>query len=66
MTHDTEEFPAGAAGHRDLLRWARASGAVRRAGVEGTGSFGAALSRYLPAQGVDVSRYLLAQWTSSM
>ncbi|MER7842256.1 transposase [Streptomyces sp. NPDC096040] len=46
--------PASAAGYRDLLGWARASGTVRRAGVEGTGSFGAALSRYLLAQGVDV------------
>ncbi|MFI6352201.1 transposase [Streptomyces sp. NPDC050743] len=52
----TEEFPASAAGYRDLLGWARASGTVRRAGVEGTGSFGAALSRYLLAQGVDVFR----------
>lgn len=50
----TEEFPASAAGYRDLLGWARASGTVRRAGVEGTGPFGAALSRYLLAQGVDV------------
>jgi transposase len=50
----TEEFPASAAGYRDLLGWARASGTVRRAGVEGTGSFGAALSPYLLAQGVDV------------
>jgi hypothetical protein len=46
--------PATAAGYRDLLGWARASGTVRRAGVEGTGSFGAALSRYLLAQGVGV------------
>ncbi|MCX5424787.1 transposase [Streptomyces sp. NBC_00078] len=50
----TEEFLATAAGYRELLGWARASGTVRRAGVEGTGSFGAALSRYLLAQGVDV------------
>ncbi|MER6031894.1 transposase [Streptomyces sp. NPDC001851] len=50
----TAEFPATAAGYRDLLGWARASGTVRRAGVEGTGSFGAALSCYLLAQGVDV------------
>ncbi|MFI8242840.1 transposase [Streptomyces sp. NPDC085866] len=50
----TKEFPASAAGYRNLLGWARASGTVRRAGVEGTGSFGAALSRYLLAQGVDV------------
>ncbi|WP_344987491.1 IS110 family transposase [Streptomyces violaceus] len=50
----TDEFPASAAGYRDLLKWARKSGAVRRAGVEGTGSYGASLSRYLLAQGVDV------------
>ncbi len=50
----TSEFPATAAGYRALLKWARKSGAVRRAGVEGTGSFGASLSRYLLAQGVDV------------
>ncbi|MDT9698196.1 transposase [Streptomyces sp. P17] len=50
----TDEFPATAAGYRDLLKWARKSGVVRRAGVEGTGSYGAALSRYLLAQGVDV------------
>ncbi|WP_444545348.1 IS110 family transposase [Streptomyces glebosus] len=50
----TEEFPASAAGYRELLKWARGMGTVRRAGVEGTGSFGAALSRYLLAQGVEV------------
>ncbi|MCX4671134.1 transposase [Streptomyces sp. NBC_01381] len=50
----TDEFPATAAGYRDLLKWARKSGVVRRAGVEGTGSYGASLSRYLLAQGVDV------------
>ncbi|MEU6008280.1 transposase [Streptomyces sp. NPDC047453] len=56
----TEEFPATAVGYRNLLRWARASGTVRQAGVEGTGSFGAALSRYLLAQDVavfDVNRF---------
>ncbi|WP_030178649.1 IS110 family transposase [Streptomyces sp. NRRL S-813] len=51
----TEEFPASAAGYRDLLGWARALGTVRRAGVEGTGSFGAALSRYLLAQALTFS-----------
>ncbi|MFD7401862.1 IS110 family transposase [Streptomyces sp. NPDC059866] len=50
----TEEFPATAAGYRDLLKWARKSGTVRRAGVEGTGSYGASLSRYLLTQGIDV------------
>jgi transposase len=47
-------FPAGAAGYRELLAWARGHGAVRRAGVEGTGSYGAALSRYLRGEGVEV------------
>ncbi len=50
----TGEFPATAAGYRDLLKWARKLGVVGRAGVEGTGSFGASLSRYLLAQGIDV------------
>ncbi|MFF4160757.1 IS110 family transposase [Streptomyces sp. NPDC001678] len=50
----TSEFPASAVGYRDLLKWARTSGAVRRAGVEGTGSYGASLPRYPLAQGVDV------------
>nr|WSZ13594.1 IS110 family transposase [Streptomyces canus] len=50
----TGEFPASAAGYRDLLKWVRKSGAVRRAGVEGTGSYGASLTRYLLAQGIDV------------
>ncbi|MET8102272.1 transposase, partial [Streptomyces sp. NPDC005236] len=40
-------FPATAAGYRELLDWARSFGSVRRAGVEGTGSYGAALCRYL-------------------
>ncbi len=50
----TAEFPATAAGYRDLLKRARKWGIVRRAGVEGTGSYGASLSRYLLAQGIDV------------
>nr|WP_246655318.1 IS110 family transposase [Streptomyces decoyicus] len=50
----TEEFPATAAGYRELLQWASGLGTVRRAGLEGTGSFGAALSRYLLTQGVEV------------
>ncbi|CAM5664848.1 transposase [Streptomyces olivaceoviridis] len=50
----TESFPATAAGYRQLLVWARKRGTVRRAGVEGTGTFGAGLSRYLLAQRVQV------------
>ncbi|MFI7293623.1 transposase [Streptomyces sp. NPDC050121] len=50
----TGEFPATAAGYRDLLKWVRKLGTLRRAGVEGTGSYGASLSRSLLAQGIDV------------
>ncbi|MEU2551410.1 transposase [Streptomyces sp. NPDC013313] len=50
----TESFPATATGYRQLLVWARKRGTVRRAGVEGTGTFGAGLSRYLLAQRIQV------------
>ena len=38
-------------GHRSLLRWAQALGPERRFGIEGSGSYGAALSRLLSAAG---------------
>ncbi|WP_408630955.1 IS110 family transposase [Micromonospora inositola] len=47
-------FPTTAAGYRDLLAWARGFGDLRRAGVEGTGSFGAGLARYLRDQRLTV------------
>ncbi|WP_187285922.1 IS110 family RNA-guided transposase [Streptomyces sp. me109] len=50
----TESFPATAAGYRQLVVWARKRGTVRRAGVEGTGTFGAGLSRYLVTQQIQV------------
>jgi transposase len=50
----TRDFPATAAGHRALLTWARTFGAVLRAGVEGTSSYGAALNRTLRREGVTV------------
>ncbi|MFE9637103.1 IS110 family transposase [Streptomyces sp. NPDC006463] len=43
-------FQATAAGHRELLKWARSFGVLRRAGVEGTGPYGAVLCRYLTAE----------------
>ncbi len=50
----TKSFPATAVGYRRLLAWARTLGTVRRARCEGTGTFGAGLSRYLLAQHVVV------------
>jgi transposase len=50
----SKAFPATRAGYRSLLRWARGFGAVQRAGVECTGSYGAALARHLAAAQVEV------------
>jgi transposase len=48
------EFPATAAGYADLLTWLRSFGKTGTVGVEGTGSYGAGLARYLTAQRVRV------------
>jgi transposase len=50
---EVAEFPATASGHRRLLDWLAGFGPVARVGVEGTGSHGAGLARYLRA-GVEV------------
>lgn len=47
-------FPTTASGYESLLDWARGFGDPRRAGVECTGSYGKALTRYLRAEGVAV------------
>jgi transposase len=49
-----QEFPATAAGYAELLGWLRSLGNLAVAGVEGTGSYGAGLARYLAAAGVRV------------
>lgn len=47
-------FPATSAGHVELLAWLRAFGPVQAVGIEGTGSYGAGLARYLHNQGVTI------------
>ncbi len=47
-------FPTTAAGYRQALAWLRSFGAVERVGVEGTGTYGAGLTRYLHAEDVAV------------
>jgi transposase len=54
VLQETKTFPATAAGYQALLAWAGTFGILRRAGVECTGSYGAALARYLRAAGVEV------------
>ena len=50
----TREFPATAAGYASLLGWLGKFGDVALVGVEGTGSYGAGLARYLAKHGVRV------------
>jgi Transposase len=49
-----QEFPATAAGCADLLEWLGEFGTVALVGVEGTGSYGAGLARYMAGAGVRV------------
>ncbi|MCW2943289.1 MAG: family transposase [Actinoallomurus sp.] len=48
------EFPATAAGYTDLLEWLQSYGRLHAVGVEGTGSYGAALARHLTGEDVKV------------
>ncbi|WP_406486115.1 IS110 family transposase [Streptomyces phaeochromogenes] len=49
-----QEFPATAAGYRQLLAWASSFGALHRAGVECTGSYETALARFLAGENIRV------------
>jgi transposase len=49
-----EAFPAARAGYEDLLGWLLGLGRLDRVGVEGTGSYGRGLARFLLDSGVDV------------
>jgi transposase len=46
--------PTTVTGYKRLLGWARGFGTVEHAGVEGTGSFGAGLARFLRVEGIEV------------
>lgn len=53
------EFPADSAGHQALAAWLAGHGVVIAVGVEGTGSYGAGLARFLRSAGhavVEVDR----------
>ncbi len=56
---DAVSIPANGKGYKALQAWAQALGPVRAFGVEGTGSYGAGLSRFLSEHGhtvLDVNR----------
>jgi transposase len=50
----TASFATTTAGYRKMLNWLLSFGELMRVGVEGTGSYGVGLSRYLASQGVTV------------
>jgi transposase len=52
----TGSFDANAAGYKALLAWLEEFGQVTKVGVEGTGSYGVGLARYLRRKGVEVNR----------
>jgi transposase len=49
-----EQFPTSVSGNDQLLEWMAGFGRVARVGVEGTGSYGASLARFLRSAGVEV------------
>ena len=50
----TERFDTDSAGYKALLGWLESFGDVTKVGVEGTGSYGSGLARYLRRVGVEV------------
>ena len=50
----TESFSTTRAGYRALVRWMRSYGDVRQVGIEGTGSYGAGVTRHLTDAGIEV------------
>jgi transposase len=51
---DTKGFPASTRGYVALVTWAERYGPVERIGVEGTGTYGAGLTRFARAYGLQV------------
>jgi transposase len=54
----TLSVPANLAGYKRLVHWAEEFGPLKHAGVEGTGSFGAGLTRFLKGRRIKVSEVI--------
>ena len=54
----TQAFPADASGYAGVLAWMCGHGELAKVGVEGTGSYGAGLARYLAARGIEVAEVI--------
>ena len=55
---EVTSIDATVAGYRRLVRWAQRYGTIARFGIEGTGSYGAGLARFLMDQGYEVQEVL--------
>ncbi|MFI5427049.1 hypothetical protein [Aeromicrobium sp. UC242_57] len=53
---DTATFPTTRAGYTHLLAWLANHGQIAMVGIEGTGSYGAALARFLRTHGINLVR----------
>jgi transposase len=57
-TLDTATFPTTLAGYADLVAWARSHGDIDAVGIEGTGCWGAGLTRFLTDHDIPVVEVL--------
>ena len=51
---DKREFQVSAQGYQELYKWTESFGYVNKAGLEGTGTYGAGLCKYLQDKGITV------------
>ncbi|WP_200874566.1 IS110 family transposase [Vibrio sp. ER1A] len=54
----SKSFNADLACYRELLAWCKSYGFLQKAGIEGTGSYGAELTKFLTKNGIDVYEVL--------
>lgn len=54
----TESFPTTAAGYRGMLAWWHGFGDLQIVGIEGTGSYGVGLTRFLLAEDIELREVL--------
>jgi len=52
----TLTIPVSPKGYQNLETWARAFGSIHAFGIEGTGSYGAGLARFLQAKAIPLSK----------
>ncbi|WP_198592439.1 IS110 family transposase, partial [Vibrio lentus] len=50
----SKAFSANLSGYRELLAWCKSYGFLQKSGIEGTGSYGAELTKFLIKNGIDV------------